>query len=124
MGIPAGSLGTVNAEVRPGWAGSWLSRAAAQAQALLTVQGRAGPTNTALLTQQHGTNTPSSPQWKTHPSQPKTSRGEELQEAPSGAGTESSSLFLHEVLRGAPGQTETSWGSDRQKEEEEREEGE
>lgn len=40
-------------------------------------------------------------------------------------GTDSSSLFLHEALRGAPGQSETSWGSHGQKEEEkETEEGE
>lgn len=41
-------------------------------------------------------------------------------------GTDSSPLFLHKFLRGAPGQSETSWGSDGQKEEEEeeREEGE
>lgn len=40
-------------------------------------------------------------------------------------GIDSSSLFLHKALRGALGQSETSWGSDGQKEEEEEpEEGE
>lgn len=93
----------LKAEVMPGWAGSQLSRAAAQPQALLTVQGRAGPTNTALLTQQHGTNAPSSPQRKSHPSQPKTSRREELQETPSSAGDRFILPLLAQGPEGSPG---------------------
>lgn len=88
----------------PAWAGSRLSGAAAQPQALLTVQGRAEPTNTALLTQQHGTNAPSSPQWKSNrPSQPKKSRREELQEAPLGAGDRFILPLLTRGSEGSPG---------------------